>query len=259
MSYCNGVGSYGIGQVMGSVNSYQSSPLEGMVAYHSAVEVQERTPVVSYSSTPARDLYHRSASYLTVDAPSFAPDYAFAPDNFLKPGRTSQPFIGDAVQIQDEIREAFTATTGKVFPLDIRIAVLSDSEFKQHISDPHVVGFSLNRKTDGLVSDVFVRADEKDRVMLTIGHEIGHVLTLPVAGRQNEEAKAFAFSRAWMDAIKKEDIAGLGNSLVIDNPARNGLHDVACAFVWQHIKNGKDALALFWELVNGETGVSYGS
>jgi hypothetical protein len=227
-----------------------------MVAYHSAVEVQERAPVVSYSSAPARDLYHHSASYLTVHTPSFTPDYAFAPDDFLKPGRTSQPFIGDAVQIEDEIREAFAATMGRGFPSDIQIAVLSDSEFKRHIPDPHVVGFSLNRKADGLVSDVFVRADEKDRVMLTIGHEIGHVLTLPVAGRQNEEAKAFAFSRAWMDAIKKEDIAGLGNSLVLDNPARNGLHDVACAFVWQHIKNGKDALRLFWELVRGDVGVT---
>lgn len=247
---------------MGSVSSYQSGGLEHLMssspAYiaHSEADVPRASFVPVYSSAPAHDTYHRSASYLSVETPSLVADYAFAPDDFLRPGRMVQPFVGDAEQIEHEVKEAFRATAGFDFPTDIRVSVLSSDAFNRHNSDPHVVGFSLNRRPDGLMSDVFVRADEKDRVLLTIGHEIGHVFSLPLAGRHNEEAKAFAFSRAWMDAIQREDIAGLGNSIVSDNPARNGLHDVACAFVWDSIRKGKDALELFWELVRGDVGVA---
>jgi len=187
------------------------------------------------------------------------PEYAFAPDAFLKPNRAPQPFVGEAAEIEEEIKDAFFATLGVPFPTDIKVAVLNNRKFDRQMPERSVVGFSLNRRELGLVSDVVVRSGAKDHVLLTIGHEIGHVLTKTLSSKHNEEAKAFAFSRAWMNAIQENDIAGLRDAIVLDNPAHNGLHDVACAFVWRLIKAGREALDVHWDIVRGIEEVYYGS
>ena len=64
-----------------------------------------------------------------------------------------------------------------------------------------------------------------------------------------KEAKAFAFSAAWMDTIKKNNIAGIGHS-INPNPAQNGLHNVAMDFVVKMVNAGKEALTVFVELAN---------
>ena len=87
--------------------------------------------------------------------------------------------------------------------------------------------------------------------MLTIGHEIGHVLTKTLDDKHEEEAKAYAFSLAWMKSIQENDIAGLGDSFVQERPAENGLHDVAFAFVEKTIRWGKSAWDVYQELISG--------
>jgi len=190
-------------------------------------------------------------SYETQPQIHFTPEYAFSPDAFLRPNRAPQPFVGDAAQVESDVKDAFFATLGVMFPTDIRIFVLTDKEFDKQVAERSVVGFSLNRREFGLVSDVVVRSGARDHVLLTIGHEIGHVLTKTLSHKHNEEAKAFAFNRAWMNAIRSENIAGLKHAIVLDNPAHNGLHDVACSFVWRMIKAGRGALDVHWELVHG--------
>ena len=107
-----------------------------------------------------------------------------------------------------------------------------------------------------IVSDVAILAGPKDRVLLTIGHEIGHILTPTLNNPHSEEAKAFAFTRAWLNAIKENDIANLGSSILEGLPANNGLHDVSFKFVKEALSEGKEALAIYLALVNGMLGVN---
>jgi hypothetical protein len=78
--------------------------------------------------------------------------------------------------------------------------------------------------------------------------------TLPDS--RDEEAKAFAFSMAWMETIKKHNIAGIGNS-ILPNPARNGLHDVAYEYLLELIQKGKqDAMRLFKDIASGALSIT---
>ena len=52
--------------------------------------------------------------------------------------------------------------------------------------------------------------------MLTIGHELGHVLTKTLSRHHDEEAKAYAFSLVWIDAIKKNNIANLSGAIITE-------------------------------------------
>ncbi len=178
----------------------------------------------------------------------------FAADRFLVPGTTAR-FVGSAKEIEEDIKEAFRATTGEKMPNDIIVRVLDDAEFRkahaQHSNawNNSIQGFSINANNSG-PSLVFARADQLDRLMLTIGHEIGHVLTPTLRSPHDEEAKAFAFSLAWMNAIRENNIAGIG-SHILPNPATNGLHDAAFSFVQQVIMAGTSAFEAFVQLAKG--------
>ena len=91
-----------------------------------------------------------------------------------------------------------------------------------------------------------------DALMVVVGHEIGHVLTKSLPNKHDEEAKAFAFSIEWAKTIKEHNIANLGLSIKDEldfRPARNGLHDVAFAFVDFMLKKGRKAIDLHSDLV----------
>lgn len=188
-------------------------------------------------------------TYLTFNTPQY-----FIAQRFLIPGSTAR-FVGNASEIEEYIKEAFKATTGEELPTDIRITVLNEKEFKKahkaHLGKWHqgVQGFSLNANGKG-TSEVFAKADQLDRLMLTIGHEIGHVLTHTLKNAHDEEAKAFAFSLAWMNAIRENNIAGIGSN-ILPNPASNGLHDTAFDFVQRIIKAGTTAWETFLQLAKG--------
>jgi hypothetical protein len=211
-----------------------------------SASIERREPVAIPNYVPSS----AKGAYLTSHTPH---DY-FTADTFLKPGSTAR-FVGDAEEIANDIKEAFTATTGEELPADIVISVLNDRDFKQaHIAhdgswSEGVMGFSLNSNGRG-VNQVFVRAAPLDHLMLTVGHEIGHVLTQSLGNAHDEEAKAFAFSLAWMDAIKTHNIAGIGAN-ILPEPAHNGLHDRAFAFVQNIMDAGTSAWNTFLQLANG--------
>ncbi|PIN74347.1 hypothetical protein COV20_00290 [Candidatus Woesearchaeota archaeon CG10_big_fil_rev_8_21_14_0_10_45_16] len=184
------------------------------------------------------------------------PEYHFQPDNFLKPGKHGI-FVGKAEEIREHIEDAFFKVMNKPFPSDVKITVCEEKEFRKIAPSSGVVGLSINRSQHGLLSEIFVLNDYLGRVMLTIGHELGHVLTSPLENQQDEEAKAYAFSFAWMDVIKEHDIAGLGDALVSENPAHNGLHDVAYSFVSRLLKSGKDAWEVYLELIHGDNNIKH--
>ena len=180
-------------------------------------------------------------------------DY-FVVDDFLTNAKETD-FVDDAKLVEVPCREAFKACTGKELPRNIMIRLCSESELKKFHSQTGGVwssgiqGFSLNRGLKG-VSEVFVKKDFLDRVMLTLGHEIGHVISPTLQDSRDEEAKAFAFSIAWMRAIVENNIAGLTNA-INPNPARNGLHDAGFGFVQDHLNAGTSAFETFTKLAQG--------
>lgn len=176
------------------------------------------------------------------------PEYHFIPDHFLKPGKTGL-FVSHAEEVKSFVEETFRLIFDREFPEDIKISVVDEHKFRILAPSPAVIGLSLNRSEHGLLSEIFVLHDSLNRVMLTIGHELGHVLTPPLENAHDEEAKAYAFSWLWMKTIKENNIADLGEIIVLNEPAENGLHDVAFKFVHNLIKEGKNTWEVYLQLV----------
>ncbi|MBR9691692.1 hypothetical protein GOV06_02805 [Candidatus Woesearchaeota archaeon] len=176
--------------------------------------------------------------------------YSHSVDDFLNPERPKTVFVGKANEIKEFVEETFFKLTGRDFPDDVVVRIVTDEEIKK-MHPGNVLGFALNRKHLGLVSEIFVKNDMLDRLMITLGHELGHVLTRRLSDNKDEEAKAFAFSLAWMKKIKEENIANLSTSIQLDAPAKNGLHDVALDFVLGLINKGREAFDVWKDIVKG--------
>jgi hypothetical protein len=244
-SYGQGSASYGGNSYSGAQQSYlpqeqmyAHSSIDSIVSHESVEKPMRASSAYVPSSAKGAYLLNTQQTYFTADP-------------FIKPGSRAR-FVGDAAEIQEDIREAFKATTGEELPSDIVISVLNDKEFrKAHRGswNEGIMGFSLNANGRG-ESHVFARADQLDKLMLTIGHEIGHVLTPTLKSAHDEEAKAFAFSLAWMEQIREKNIAGIG-SHILPNPANNGLHDMAFDFVQKIIMAGTSAFETFVQLAKG--------
>ncbi len=180
---------------------------------------------------------------------------SFSHESFLAKNRPQTQFVGDAAEIKELIEEAFAKTTGQPLPKDVVIRLCTKEELQRlHQSfgtwEEGIQGFSLNRKQTGNFSEIFVKKDFLDKTMLTLGHELGHVFTPPLPNVQDEEAKAFAFELAWMEAIREQDIGNLRACICADfSPAENGIHNVAFSWVLRVLEKGCDALSLYWELV----------
>lgn len=179
----------------------------------------------------------------------------FSPTPFLKPDRPLTQFINKAEDIRHYVEQAFELLTEQRFPDDIIINVVSEQELREkHIKfggewSPGIQGFCVNRKGFGN-SVIFVKENALDQMLLVIGHEIGHAMTMPLE-KINEEAKAFAFELAWVKTIYEHNIANLRNSLIINPPAQNGVHNKAFDFVRNLIEKGTKAMEVFSSLVKG--------
>ena len=182
-------------------------------------------------------------------------EYHFNPTSFLKPGKEGK-FVGRAEEIRPFVEEAFSKMCNEPFPNDMVLMVLDEKQFRAIAPHPGTVGLSINRRPHGLLSEIFVLNGSLGRVLLTIGHELGHVLSLPLGNPHDEEAKAYAFSLAWMHIVKEHNIAGLQNAFISEQPAENGLHNVAFAFVQQLLQQEKTAEEIHSSLIRREISVS---
>lgn len=201
-----------------------------------ATAVQYNTPTFTYEATvqdyftPLHKEYHATV--------------------FLKQYRPATQFIDNAEQVEPLVRQAFEKTAGKELPENIIIHILDEEEIRQRheshngIWNNAVLGFSLNTVP---FKYVFVKNAALDHVMAVVGHEIGHVLTPTLPNIHDEEAKAFAFEFAWVDAIIKNKIGNLENNFTLE-PAQNGLHDIAAQFVRKLIQSGKGVFDIYREL-----------
>lgn len=259
MNYSSGSCCYGDNSYKPSQFSYRPGP---MPAYAG----KDYSPPQSGSIDSIAD---ESVNLLTVSVPEvkYMPqqysklylsnrhqDY-FVLDPFLT-HEVPTDFVNDAKMLEEPTRQAFRETTkGKELPKNISIHLMSETELRKahevHSGrwSPGIQGFSINRGLQG-VSEVFVKKDYLDRVMVTLGHELGHVISPTLPDARDEEAKAFAFSMAWMRAIVDNNIAGLTNA-INPLPAKNGLHDVGFDFVQDQVAQKKSAFDVFRELAEG--------
>jgi uncharacterized protein YheU (UPF0270 family) len=219
--------------------TYKSLDQRGYVALS---EQHNQTPVLIYESDSTI-----SANKLSEDEKHSVYHTQQSSFVFLNHSRTKTPFIADASDISNFIREAFVKATEKELPRDITITITSRELLKQihkQFLNDGVVGLSFN----GTCREIFVVAGNMDEVMLTVGHELGHVVSKPLQDSQAEEAKAFAFETAWAKTIFLNNIAGLRNSIneaaVNMKPAENGLHNLAFEFVKAATIAGKEPLDL---------------
>ncbi len=232
------------------------SGLESVVQYDPVVRMSEEPTVQQFAEAVQMPAYNATNKNYSegMYLQSSTQQYHFKPGNFLNNVPTEFVSCKDENQeqlVRALVKQAFEATTGKEMPNDIAIKICSAEEMKKQHRNWHkgIAGFSLNRRGFG-VNEIFVKEDELARLMLTIGHEIGHVITLPMDSAVDEEAKAFAFSLAWMEAIKENNIGGLFE-VINPTPARNGLHNVAFDFLAEQMKNGKKAFDVYLDLIRG--------
>jgi hypothetical protein len=171
----------------------------------------------------------------------------FAPEIFLSPNRKDVKFVKASEEVRALVEDAFHALTGKPLP-NFNIRICTPAEMKKAHPNWHesIRGFAVPS-----TQSIFVLQAPLDELMVTLGHEIGHLLAKSASSEVDEEAKAFAFSVAWIQAIKERDIGGLGKNLVVPTPARNNIHDKAWEFVQQMLKSGENPIGLFYQLSSG--------
>lgn len=230
----------GYGNVAGGYgrvpDSYHSSPTP-----YSPIERIAMTAGGGYKSSR-----HYGGSYL-----NHSRAYEFKAELFLNADRPAVEFGADIAKLMPFIEYAFYKTTGEQFPDDIQISLV-DELGRDAMGE--TFGLSFNNFGRGR-SRILVKKDFIDRMMLTIGHEIGHVMSETLPDGRDEEAKAFAFSLEWMNMIVRHNILGLNRS-INPQPARNGLHNVAFEFVVEMLEAGRKAMQVFQELIMGALSVS---
>jgi len=181
-------------------------------------------------------------------------------ENFLAEDRPMTPMVSNMGDVKEVVEMTFEKITGQEFPHDsIRIVVCDEQTFRDiHNStggawSPGIMGFSFNKYGRG-ASEIYVKQDHLDSILLTIGHELGHVLGPTLPNGQDEEAKAHAFSLAWIETIRDNNIGGLQPN-IIPNPAHNGLHDVAFDYVKYLLQTGASSFDVFKTLAHGLTSI----
>lgn len=179
-------------------------------------------------------------------------------DLFLAPNRPATPLVSEFGAVKEITEETYKQLTGQEFPHDsVKVFVLPEIMFKQvflatgNYWNEGIQGFSINKYGHG-TSEIFVRENNLDSVLLTMGHELGHILSKPLPNLKDEEAKAHAFSIAWMNTIRDNNIAGLKPNILL-NPAKNGIHDAGLEIVDHLMSAGISALDAFKTLAHGLT------
>ncbi len=237
-----------------SQSAYTGSSGAGSYGSNSYSNSSSYSAAANYSSSGSYQ--NQSMNYSQNEIGSQPLSMQFEPESFLNSTRADTPVIEDPSQIMQWIRDAFEKTTNLQYPEDaIDLEICSERRFNELFaisggrSSVGVMGFAINRFGNGR-SRIAVLQQNLDSMMLTVGHEIGHCLSPSLPDLRDEEAKAFSFSIAWMNAIVNNNIAGLSQH-INPNPAKNGVHNIAWNFVVKCMDSGSKAIEVFSNLITG--------
>jgi hypothetical protein len=238
-----------------------STLLKATNFYHSQ-NIQSSKPYdSSYNNTQKNTKNGQSHNYAkTHTTNSYANQHAQQPVSYTSPflhkTRSVTQFIGASTQVIAIVHEIYEKLTRRRLQ-NIIFTIANTQTLKKVYPNYHdsILGFAINSQGYG-PHQIYIKEDYLDSVLLTIGHEIGHVLSPSLPNNLNEEAKAFAFELAWAKLIKEENIANLGANIKIHAPAQNGLHNLALDFVLHQIQQGITELELFDRIASGELSVT---
>ena len=235
-----------------SPSTYSGNGLNYLISKSKDYHVLTETTPMEYSGQQSKLRIYSNNNYESDNKPSKT--YYFTPKMFLKPSRRETPIISTTEQVRELINETFLLMLKKELSQNISINVCTKEELKQMHSrfgswSDGIQGFAINSKK---LKQIFVKNNHLDELMLTIGHEIGHVYTSSLANSHDEEAKAFSFAMEWAKTIKSNNIGNLAENIKDDidfQPARNGLHDLAFFFVKKLMNNGLKPMEIHNNLV----------
>ncbi|MBI2135199.1 hypothetical protein HYU09_04350 [Candidatus Woesearchaeota archaeon] len=247
---------YGKSYFIDDLVRYNSAPsntngLNYFVSKSENYHVSAENMPIEYSGQQSKPKIYSNSNYES-DKPTKT--YYFTPRIFLKPSRRETPIIHATEQVKELIEEAFQLMLGKNLPENIVINICNVGELSQIHSrfgewSEGIQGFAVNGRK---LKKIFVKNNHLDELMLTIGHEIGHIYTSCLSNNHDEEAKAFSFAIEWAKTIKANNIGNLAENIKDDldfNPARNGLHDLAFFFVKKLMNNGLKPMEIHNNLV----------
>ena len=234
-------------------NNYNNINLLNKTSYKNPGKGSHPMIFSYYKPKPLANDYGMNDKYDPNPKSEDAIIHSFSPEIFLNLRRPAAKHVHIENEIIEIARRIFGLMTGKNLPENISIEILPSQDFKETHSkfgecNEGILGFSMN----GTVKKIFVRENRLDCVILVVGHEIGHVFTETLPNKQDEEAKAFAFTMEWANTIRKHDIANLGLSFrekLQFEPAKNGLHDLALDFVNFSIRKGRSPMQLHKYLI----------
>jgi hypothetical protein len=197
-------------------------------------------------------IYDKSGGYSNTVKSQFDSYYKpnmnqFQPETFLSPSRKNTKFVKAPEEVRALVEQTFQLLTKKPLP-NFNIRVCSPQEMKKFHPNWHE---SIRGFAQPGTQSIFVVQAPMDELMVTIGHEIGHLLARSAENEQDEEAKAFAFCVAWIRTIREHNIGGLKDNLIVPTPAKNGIHDKAWEFVQSLLKAGENPIGLFYQLSSG--------
>jgi hypothetical protein len=194
-------------------------------------------PIVE-NKTKSNDNYYNSTKI----------ELTFKPGQFINSSAPKTKFIKATEEVQELVEHTFLELTGRELPC-FNISVCNEHELRQEHArlggqwSPGILGFCNHR-----TKSIFVMENNFAELLLTIGHEIGHLLSDPLPDLVDEEAKAMAFASAWAQTIHDNNIGNLGAHIQMHQPAQNGVHNIASNFVNNMLEDGSIAMDVFEQL-----------
>lgn len=214
-------------------------------------------PQFSVYTSNQTNMYEETKTHYQSDKEDYEINFEDTSSFFLKD--TNQPkFVGTISHLMDDIRHTLRMATNQELPFNLDIKICNEEELSKeynqrtnNIWNQTIKGFA----THGENKEIFVLADSLDKMMLTLGHEIGHILSPRLINTTTEEAKAFSFEIVWLQTIKIHNILNLAENIDLEKigtPVANGVHDVAFRWINSFMMDGRSPKEIYNDIINGE-------
>ena len=169
--------------------------------------LQQYMPFDGYLNTAT----NTSSSYHVSN--SNYPKIIFTPNDFLRPGRPQTRWVGGFEEVKEIVEKIYRDVTGNELPhVEINIVpakeLYMEYEKSGNKADEALQGFYGNGR-------IFVKEGKLDEMILTLGHELGHASSAQLANPELEEAKAYAFTEAWVKTIVENNVENLAECITI--------------------------------------------
>lgn len=246
MSYLwNASGSYSI---MNPQNGYSVVPFNPP----DPVGYRPMPQPTGYSTLPANAPYDEQHAEQEVPAQDMS-------ILVLRPAAAPTQFTGMIDELISDVQQLVKSIISSPLPYDLSITLCRGEEFKKHYEaraeknrwHQGIRGFSLH----GAPKEIFVLRDTLEQTLLTLGHEIGHILTPPAVNALTEEAKAYAFEILFLEAMQRRNTKGIKDRIdlsALGTPAANGVHNVALQWVNSFLMDGRSAKDIYDGIIHGD-------